>query len=200
MRTSLLILSAFALGVLFGWGGWLPEGLDVEFLSELALYALVLLVGVGIGGSGKGLHIVRRVGWRALWVPIGIGVGTLGGVALLALVVPGLKLRESLAVGAGFGYYSLSSVIIRRIDGEALAAMALLANMFRELLTLVLAPVLVKYLGNLSAIGCAGATSMDTTLPIITRFSGKDYAAISIFSGLVLSVAVPFLVALILSF
>jgi len=39
---------------------------------------------------------------------------------------------------------------------------------------------------------------MDTTLPVITKFIGSDYAIISVFSGVVLTILVPFLIAVIL--
>ncbi len=41
---------------------------------------------------------------------------------------------------------------------------------------------------------------MDTTLPVIVKFTGKDYGIIAIFSGIVLTVLVPVLVTLILEF
>jgi uncharacterized membrane protein YbjE (DUF340 family) len=41
---------------------------------------------------------------------------------------------------------------------------------------------------------------MDTTLPVVVKFSGKDMAVVAIFSGIVLSLLVPLLVPFILSF
>jgi uncharacterized membrane protein YbjE (DUF340 family) len=41
---------------------------------------------------------------------------------------------------------------------------------------------------------------MDTTLPVISRFSGKEYAIIAVFSGIVLTILVPFMVTFILTF
>ena len=43
-------------------------------------------------------------------------------------------------------------------------------------------------------ISAGGATSMDTTLPIITRYTGNDYAVVSIFHGFLVDFTVPFLV------
>jgi len=40
---------------------------------------------------------------------------------------------------------------------------------------------------------------MDTTLPIITLNSGKDFAILALFSGVVLTIAVPILVTFILT-
>ena len=94
----------------------------------------------------------------------------------------------------GHGYYSLSSIYISSIRGEALGAIALLSNIIRELFTLVFTPVLVRYFGKIAPISSGGATSMDTTLPIISKYSGSDYALISVFHGTVLTVLVPIIV------
>ena len=42
----------------------------------------------------------------------------------------------------------------------------------------------------------AGATTMDTTLPIITRCSGQEYVILSLFHGFLVDFSVPFLVSL----
>jgi uncharacterized membrane protein YbjE (DUF340 family) len=105
-----------------------------------------------------------------------------------------MALHEALAIGSGFGYYSLSSIMISRLSGETLGVVALLANIMREMTTLLLTPLLARY-GKLAPIAAGGATAMDTTLPIITRFSGSEYGVVGVFSGLVLSIIVPFLVA-----
>jgi uncharacterized membrane protein YbjE (DUF340 family) len=53
---------------------------------------------------------------------------------------------------------------------------------------------MVKYFGKLSPISAGGATTMDTTFPVIVRNSGKDYSILSIYHGLVMDLSVPFLV------
>jgi len=105
-----------------------------------------------------------------------------------------------MAIGSGFGYYSLSSIIISKIRNDTLGVMALLANISREIFTLLAAPLLVRYFGKLAPIASGGATSMDTTLPVIAKYSGKEYAVISVFSGVALTILVPFIIALIYRF
>jgi uncharacterized membrane protein YbjE (DUF340 family) len=41
---------------------------------------------------------------------------------------------------------------------------------------------------------------MDTTLPVITKYSGKEYAIISVFSGVVLTILVPPIITVIYKF
>ncbi len=121
-------------------------------------------------------------------------MGTLAGSALAGLVLSGRSLTDCLAVGSGFGYYSLASVFITEYKGAELGTLALTANIIREIITLLGAPLLVCWFGKLAPICAGGATTMDTTLPVITRFSGKEFVIVSIFHGFVVDFSVPFLV------
>ena len=96
--------------------------------------------------------------------------------------------------GPGFGYYSLSSIFISEYYGAELGTIALLSNIFREIITLLGAPVLATIFGRLAPISAGGATSMDTTLPIISQVSGRDMVIVSVFHGFVVDFSVPFLV------
>ncbi len=198
MRSSFVILTLFLGGLLLASGADLPGWLTASETTLYALYALLFLVGVGVGSSTDTLIILRRVNWKIVLVPVVVIAGTLLGAALVAQFLPGITVREGTAVGAGFGYYSLSSVVISQLHSETLGVVALLANIMREMLTLLLTPLLTRYLGKLAPIAAGGATAMDTTLPIITRFTGSEYAVIAVFSGLVLTVLVPFLLLFLL--
>ncbi len=168
-------------------------------LSTYALYLLMFLAGVGIGADRQSWQVIRAINLKIFLVPFGIIVGTFAGVTLSSILLPSLELREILAVGAGFGYYSLSSIFISELHSQALGVIALVSNILREIFTLVLTPLLVKHFGKLAGIASGGATSMDTTLPVISKYSGRDYAIISLFSGIVLTILVPFLVTFILT-
>jgi uncharacterized membrane protein YbjE (DUF340 family) len=200
MKGTLIILLFFAAGLLLGISERLPQSLIPSAGSNYALYLLMFLAGAGIGADRQSWQLIRLINFRIFLVPGGIIVGTFAGVSLSSLLIPSLTLREVLAVGSGFGYYSLSSIFISEIHSEALGVLALVSNMLREIFTLIFAPLLVKYFGKLAAIASGGATSMDTTLPVISKYSGKDYAIISLFSGIILTILVPILVTFILTF
>ncbi|MEG2759289.1 MAG: lysine exporter LysO family protein, partial [Rikenellaceae bacterium] len=97
-------------------------------------------------------------------------------------------------------YYSLSTVIITNAKGAELGTIALVANILREVLTILLAPLFVKVFGKLAPIASGASTTMDITLPSIVKFSGKEYAVLAIFNGIVLSFVVPILVSFFVSF
>ena len=200
MKNSLIILAFFALGVILGVTGKLPDLMIQTDFSMYALYFLMFLVGIGIGADKSSWSVIKTMKIKIFLVPLGIIVGTFAGTALVSLFLPDLKLKEVLAVGAGFGYYSLSSLFITQLSGETLGVIALLSNILREITTLLATPILVLYFGKLAGIASGGATSMDTTLPVITRYSGKEWSIISVFSGIVLTLLVPFLVTFILKF
>jgi uncharacterized membrane protein YbjE (DUF340 family) len=200
MKSSLIIFSFFLIGLLAGLSNKLPEGINWEQIGGYALYVLMFLAGVSIGSDQNSWRILADHNYKIILVPVAIIIGTLSGAALVAMIFPGLSIRESMAVGAGFGYYSLSSVFITQLHSHSLGVIALLSNIFREILTLLTTPILVKYFGKLAGIASGGATSMDTTLPVISKYSGKEYAVIAVFSGVVLTILVPFLVTLLLKF
>lgn len=198
MKSSIVIILFFAAGII---SGLLMNGSDLSIgsgMSDYALHFLLFLIGISIGSDLKVFKIIKKLHFKVLLVPVSVIIGTLAGVAAVSSLISDVTLNECLAVGSGFGYYSLSSIYITELRGESLGVIALLSNIIREVITLVAAPIMLAVFGRLAPIASGGATSMDTTLPIITRYSGKDYAVISIFSGTVLTVLVPFMVTMFL--
>jgi len=200
MKNSLIIVGFFVLGILAGMHNLVPQAMLKNDPSTYALYLLMFLVGVGIGADRKAWEVLKNAKLKIVLVPLTVIMGTLLGAAAVSPLLKNVSLRESLAVGAGFGYYSLSSIFIGQISGKTLGVVALISNILRETITLLSTPLLLKYFGQLAPIASGGATSMDTTLPVITRFTGKEYAVISVFSGVVLTMLVPFIVTFILKF
>lgn len=199
MKNSLTILAFFLLGAVGGFLRLLPEWLRHPNAPFSVLLLLLFFVGFTTGGDAQTWQLLRRINMRIFLIPAAIAMGTLSGVALVAPLLAHISLRDALAVGSGLGYYSLSSILITELHSERLGVIALLANILRELLALTLAPLLARNLGKLAPIAAAGATSLDTTLPVITRFSGPEYTTIAVFSGAILTLLVPFLVTLVLS-
>ena len=194
MKGSLIIVAFFVLGLLLARWGILPAELVENDFSMYALYGLMFLVGMSVGSDTKALKALREQDLKIVLVPLATILGTLAGSVLVGLVLPGRSLTDCLAVGSGFGYYSLSSVFITEYRGAELGTLALTANIIREIITLLGTPLLVCWLGKLAPICAGGATTMDTTLPVITRFSGKEFVVISIFHGFIIDFSVPFLV------
>ena len=196
MKSSLIILSFFATGLLLGISRIFPAEWVQSNLSFYVLCLLMFSVGISIGQDRNAFKQFRSLSPRMLFLPVMTVFGTYLGVMVVGLFFRERTLTEYLAVGSGFGYYSLSSILITQYKGVELGTIALLANIFREILTLLLAPWMVKYFGKLALISAGGATTMDTTFPLIVRNSGKEYSIVSIYHGFVMDFSVPFLVTL----
>lgn len=199
MKQSLIYLLLFAIGVILALFGWIPEALLKDDISKWILYGLLFFVGIQIGSSKNMFTAVKRFGFKIALVPIATTVGTFAGVAIISMLLPERSLSDCLSVGAGFAYYSLSSILISEFRGAELGTIALLANIMREFIVLISTPWMVKYFGKLSPICAGGATTMDTTLPIITKYSGSDYVVVALFHGMIIDFSVPLWVSFFLS-
>ena len=208
MKGSLLVVGFFFLGCLLGWFGWLPAFIRENDLSVYVLYLLMFQVGLSIGSDKQLKQILRNIRPRLLCVPLATIVGTLSFTALASLLLSRWGVFDCLAVGSGFAYYSLSSNLITQLKEPSLGAqvaaelgtIALMTNIIRELFALLGAPLFMRYFGRLAPICAGGATTMDTTLPIITRYCGNEWVFVSLFHGFLVDFSVPFLVTFFCSF
>lgn len=196
MKGSLIIVAFFVLGTVVGLTDMFPFDLANTDISYYALCALMFCVGLSVGNDPQTLKNFRSLNPRLVFLPVMTILGTLAGSAVVSMLLSHRSVADCLAVGSGFGYYSLSSIFITESKGPELGTIALLANICREILTLLAAPLFVRWFGNLAPISAGGATTMDTTLPIITRTAGQEYVVLSIFHGFLVDFSVPFLVTL----
>lgn len=199
MKGSMLVVSFFVVGCFLGVTGKVPESILDSDVVSILLYALMLQVGISLGSDNNLGSIIRSIRPRVLLLPVATICGTLLFSALASLFISRWRLSDCLAVGSGFGYYSLSSILITELKsaslGDQLAAelgiIALMSNIFREIFTLLGTPYMVRWFGPFSAISSGGATSMDTTLPVISRYAGNSYVFVSIIHGVLVDISVP---------
>ncbi len=204
MGSSLMIMSAFVVGCILATLGLLPEWFYSGELDMWLLYALMLQVGISIGSDSKLKETLRSLSPRVLVVPLATIIGTLVMCFGVSFLLSRWSIGEVMAVGGGFGYYSLSSILVSSLKEASIGAQAaaelgtitLMANIFREMMTLVFAPFMVRWFSPLAPICSGGATTMDVTLPVITRYSGQAWVFVSIVHGVVVDFSVPILVPL----
>ena len=201
MKNSIIVFLFFCAGCFLGFSGEIK--LDAHHISLYILYALMLQVGISIGSNKNLKQIVRQIRLKMLVIPLATIIGTLLFSALASLLLSRWSVFECMAVGSGFAYYSLSSILITQFKEPSiglqlateLGTIALLSNIIREMMALLGSPLIEKYFGKLAPISAAGVNSMDVVLPAITRYSGKEMIPVAILHGILIDFSVPLFVS-----
>lgn len=195
MPIAIIILSALAIGIVAGALGIAPammeSSLDTLIMAMLCL--LLFVIGLDMSQNRSVAAQAKKLGWKMLLLPIFIAAGSILGALFISFFI-GMDPRHAMAIGAGFGWYSLSGVMLTGLVGAQVGTMALLSNVFREMLSIIIMPIVVRLFGRLAAIAPGGATTMDTTLPVVVRYAGSEMSVISFVSGFTLSMLVLVLV------
>ena len=196
MKGSLIVVGFFVLGVCLGRLDLAPALLMDSRVTFAALCCLLFCVGMSIGSNDNIVSEFRSLNPRLALLPVSTILGSFAGSLVAWLFLQYRGVTDCMAVGSGFAYYSISGIFITQYRGAELGTVALLANIYREILTLLIAPLLAKVFGPLAPISSGGATTMDTTLPIISQTCGQQYVVVSLFHGFVVDFSVPFLVTM----
>lgn len=164
---------------------------------KIGLCLLLVFIGLDLGLDGTVVDNFKKVGLRVLVFPAVVIVGTLAGAAGCSLFMD-FSLKECLAIGAGFGWYTLAPGIIMENGYVTASAVAFLHNVMRELFSIIFIPLVAKRIGYIETTGMPGAAAMDVCLPIVEKSTRSDIAVYSFVSGVILSTAVPIMVPLII--
>lgn len=176
----------FVLGKLFS-DIWLPP----ESASTYALMLLIFLVGMQLGGNGITLRQVL-INKRGVQAAVLITLSALVGGVIFSLLMPGVKLSQGLALASGFGWYSLSGIMMTNAYGPVWGSVALVNDMAREFFALAFIPLLMQRHPS-AAVGIGGATSLDFSLPVIKSSGGLAVIPLAISYGFIMNLIPPFL-------
>jgi uncharacterized membrane protein YbjE (DUF340 family) len=189
------ILAALIVGVTAGYlvsysGNADAGSYAVDYVFNGSLLVLLFTMGLSFGLDKEAMHKLRQTGLRILIVPFTVVLGSILGGLVGGLILR-LDLTASMAVTAGYGWYTLDGPMVGQVFGAEWGAMGFAVNFIRELLTIVTITLLVK-IGKYAPIASGGATTMDTTLPVIVRYCGPDALITAFSSGFTLSLLAPF--------
>ena len=190
IKTILFVITGVIVG--FFTKDWLT-GVD-ELVTGL-LYVLLFLVGCQLR---QGNYRLRKLFLNAQGVIIALV--TIAATLLsgwIGSLILGLSWNQGLAVVSGFGWYSLSGILITGLGDPVLGTTAFLLDLGREILALMLIPFLARLNSHMS-VGYSGATAMDFTLPMLGKFHGADIVPVCIASGFIMSILAPILIPLFL--
>ncbi|MBW7471459.1 lysine exporter LysO family protein [Marinobacter sp. M216] len=188
-------LLAVTVGLLAGFF-LLPRLPLIEDVATWSLMLLLFLIGLQLRNAGLSLRklLMNRQG-------LGIALAlTLSSLVAGALLIPVLALpwHDVLALASGFGWYSLSGIVVGEALGPAWGGVAFLNDVLREIIALAIIPLLISTRPAM-AIGYGGATAMDFTLPVIRSSGGLACVPVAIASGFLLSFLSPVLMGIFLS-
>lgn len=187
--SSLPLLGMLILGFLIGLTKF-PILFYAKYGIEITVILILLMVGFHLRNSGmhlKNILINFRGGSIALIVA---SSALLGGVIAAALL--GLPTKVGLAISAGYGWYSLTGILLTDVYGPVIGSTAFFNDLMRELAAIIIIPVIINQFRS-TALGICGSTSMDVTLPILQHNGGVSILPVAIANGFLLSLVTPLL-------
>ena len=188
---------AVIVGILLGYFTKSYINFDISLLIQFGLYLLLFFIGIDIGKNDNILNDLKKLNKKVLFLPFITIISSLAGGAVASILLS-LSVGESVAISAGMGWYSFSAIELSKVSVE-LGGIAFLSNIFRELLAIFFIPVIAKKIGSFESVSIAGATAMDSVLPIINKSNPAEISIISFYSGLVISIVVPILIPILVN-
>ncbi len=185
-------IAVISLGIIVG----IFLNIKLDFLNQIImalLFFLLFIVGYQMRLAGLSLKIL-------LFNKLGIKLAT---AIILSSMIAGIfaawllniNLRDGLMLSSGFGWYTLSSILVGNLTNQEFGATIFFIDFTRELLAIILLPSLGRVV-PISMVGYCGATAMDFSLPIIKQNLDENCVALAISSGMILSFVVPIFIPL----
>jgi len=192
------ILITLAFGMVAGYlnnnfGNLVAGNFISDYLFNFSLMLLLFVMGLTFGMDKEALAKLRKTGLKILTVPFAVALGSILGGFIGGLIL-GVNVFASMAVSAGYGWYTLAGPLVGQLFGAEFGALGFTVNFLRELLTITTISLTVR-IDKYAPIAFGGATTMDTTLPIIVRYCGSEMLITAFASGFTLSLIAPFTIA-----
>ena len=132
-------------GCLLGMTDLFPFRLEQEQPAYVCTLRINAQVGLRHRFKQNLKYIVKEIRLKFLLIPLATISGTLLFSAFASLLLAQWSTFECMAVGSGFAYYSLSSILITQLKEASLGiqlatelgTIALLSNIFREMMALL---------------------------------------------------------------
>ncbi|OCG66322.1 hypothetical protein A9G41_01005 [Gilliamella sp. Nev5-1] len=189
---SLRVCIALALGFVVGL---LPLFIwqYSEDITKVVLVFLLLLIGIQLRSNNISLKqiLLNKVG--IVTTIIVVISAFLGGI--IAALILDQPIHVGLAMSSGFGWYSLSGILMTEAHGPIIGSTTFLNDILRELSAIILIPTLIKRY-KFTALGLCGATSMDFTLPMLQKGAGVTIVPPAIVQGFLLTLIMPIFMTL----
>lgn len=197
LKEPLILMGLVSVGFIVAYTKFIPD-IQYDLIVTLLLYLLIVTVGIKLSQSDIRLvHIVTHK------VSVVVALCTIAGSYLGAWAVSHvieLNMAQTLAISSGFGWYTLSGILFAKLGYPVLGSVAFMTDLFREMLGLLLLPMLARFGMSKAGIGICGSTAMDVSLPVIEKYGTRHDVTLGFISGTLITLVVPFLIPLLVSF
>ncbi|OCG17604.1 hypothetical protein A9G24_03020 [Gilliamella sp. App6-5] len=188
LRVCIALIIGFICGLLplFIWQ-------YAENVTQIVLFFLLFLVGIQLRSNNISIKqiLLNKVGMTtSILVVMSVLLG-----GMVASFILNLPIRVGLAMSSGFGWYSLSGILMTEAHGPVIGSATFLNDILRELCAIILIPILIKR-HQLTTLGLCGATSMDFTLPMLQKGGGVAIVPAAIAQGFLLTLIMPIIITL----
>jgi uncharacterized membrane protein YbjE (DUF340 family) len=191
-------LSLLLVGIVVGV---VVPAVPVEVPIKIFLLLMILAVGVQSTrelrtlstdhSSSRGVAL-----FVLLALPVAVMMGTLCFCAGAGLFLK-YGWRDSMLCGAAMGWQTLGGPMVQELRGLQLGNVAFLTNMFRDVVSLLLIPLVSRRGFELLGVTPGGVSSMDMLLPGIMAASGRHVLLYAMWVGASCSFWAPILIYLI---
>lgn len=195
----LTMVCSLFLGLFYGISGVNFHFIDtISQNTDIILYILMFSVGISVGMQRGLFSKIKEYHLKILIIPFGIILGSFLGGIICSFILK-IPVGYGTAITSGLGWYSLSGVTISSMASAELGSIAFLSNLLREMFSFLIIPFLAVHFNHYTCIASAAATSEDTTLPIILKYTNEETVVLSVLNGIICSLMVPVLIPLCLS-
>lgn len=196
---SLLNISYAFIALVFGYG--LAElvhyfNLNLSISTWNLLLIFMLFIGLDLAYSPLDRSWLN---WKIMLVPLGCIIGSLAGALLSSFIIKDINLKDLIMLSQGYGFYSMSGIVVTELKNAELGSIALMNDLFREIIAILLM-YSIGWRYPRSAISAAAATAMDVTLPMVKQACGNDFIPHAMVSGFILSILAPIAISILAAF
>ena len=196
---SLLNISYAFIALVLGYG--LAElvhyfNLNLSISTWNLLLIFMLFIGLDLAYSPLDRSWLN---WKIMLVPLGCIIGSLAGALLSSFIIKDINLKDLIMLSQGYGFYSMSGIVVTELKNAELGSIALMNDLFREIIAILLM-YSIGWRYPRSAISAAAATAMDVTLPMVKQACGNNFIPHAMVSGFILSILAPIAISILAAF
>ncbi len=162
----------------------------LDTLLSISLIFLYTGAGVSLATNKVAFLYIKKLGLRILLLPLAIFVGGLISGFIMSKLL-GVDLCWSVTASSTMGYYSLPGAFMTEAYGVEAGIYGFMVNIFRDICTVTLMPLLKK-ISKGAPIASGAGGCMDSMFIPVTRAVGPELGITGLIVGTIITIFVPF--------